>query len=84
MRRPKAAARWIFGRSLVSEDSWCRVLRERALSFHGGLYAAVKLVESIIDEAYFLQTASLQIGQGLRHSLVIGESIHRDMHFRLG
>jgi hypothetical protein len=35
---------------------------------HRGLYAAVTLVEGVIDEAYFLQTAALQVGQGLRHS----------------
>ena len=45
--------------------------------------SASSLVESSIDEAYFLQAASLQIGQGLRHRLVVGEFVHRDVHLRL-
>jgi hypothetical protein len=41
------------------------------------------LEEIVIDEAYFLKSAMLQIGQGLRDDLVVGEFIHGDVHFRL-
>jgi hypothetical protein len=39
--------------------------------------------EIVIDEAYFLKPAVLNVGQGLRHGLIVGELVHRDVYFRL-
>jgi hypothetical protein len=43
-----------------------------------------RLVGIVIDETNFLQSASLQIGQGLRDYLIVSEFVRSDMDFRLG
>jgi len=41
------------------------------------------LEKLVVDEAYFFQAAMLQVRQCLRHDLVVGEFVHRNVHLRL-
>lgn len=64
-----------------------RIIRAASLPYRwhqaATAWCCAPSVGIVVDEPYFLQAAMLQVRQGLRHNLVVGELVHRDMHFWL-